>query len=300
MERRHLEYYVAIAEELHFGRAALRLGIATPTLSVQIQEIERRLGARLLDRSSRTVALTSAGEIFLREARDVLMQFERAETAGRRAGRGEIGRLALGYVGSAVFAGTLQEQLRQFRDAHPAADLQVSEWPMGVLPAMLDEGQLDLAFCRMPMALPRSLAFHDLVEDQFCVAVAETHPAGCTGTPVQPASLAQDWFVMPEQAAGAMEVARRGNFIPKVCAQPGHLPAVLAQVSVGVGSVAIVPSALRVAVALPGMVYLPIAGAPIVSTIAAVYRHNEASPIVTRLIEQITATPPRCLPRLGS
>ena len=110
MDRRHLQYYVALAEELHFGRAALRLGIATPTLSVQIQEIERRLGTPLFDRSRREVTLTSAGAIFLAEARNVLRQFEQAEAVGRRAGRGEIGRIEIGYVGSAVHAGALQAQ----------------------------------------------------------------------------------------------------------------------------------------------------------------------------------------------
>ncbi|MGG6374853.1 LysR family transcriptional regulator, partial [Stenotrophomonas muris] len=109
MERRHLEYFVTLAEELHFGRAALRLGIATPTLSVQIQDIERRLGTRLFERGRREAALTSAGEVFLAEARDVLRRFEQAETVGRRAGRGEIGKIEIGYVGSALHAGALQD-----------------------------------------------------------------------------------------------------------------------------------------------------------------------------------------------
>ena len=176
MERRQLEYFVTLAEELHFGRAALRLGIATPTLSVQIQDIERRLGTRLFDRGRREVLLTSAGEVFLAEAPDVLRRFEQAETLGRRAGRGEIGKIEIGYVGSALYAGALQDQLSRFRSRYPGVELQVSEWPMGELPQLLQEGRVDVVFCRPPMDVPDSFGEHTLVEDQFCVALPETHP----------------------------------------------------------------------------------------------------------------------------
>jgi len=293
MERRHLEYFVTLAEELHFGRAALRLGIATPTLSVQIQDIERRLGTRLFERGRREAALTSAGEVFLAEARDVLCRFEQAETVGRRAGRGEIGKIEIGYVGSALYAGALQDQLSRFRDRYPGVDLQVSEWPMGVLPELLQQGRVDVVFCRPPMEVPDSVGEHTLVEDQFCVALPETHPLAQARSPVQPAALAREGFVMPEQPAGAMEVARRGGFIPRIRSQPGHLAAVLAEVSVGVGSVAIVPSVLQRTLVLPGMVYLPLAGPTIVSTIAVQYRQAESSPVVRRLIEQVKQTPCR-------
>lgn len=98
---------------------------------------------------------------------------------------------------------------------------------------------------------------------------------------------------MPEQPVGAMEVGRRGGFIPRIRSQPGHLAAVLAEVSVGVGSVAIVPSVLQRTLVLPGMIYLPLAGPTIVSTIAVQYRRAETSPVVRRLIEQVKDTPCR-------
>jgi len=187
MDRRHLQYYVALAEELHFGRAALRLGIATPTLSVQIQQIERRLGTPLFDRSRREVTLTSAGAIFLAEARNVLRQFEQAEAVGRRAGRGEIGRIEIGYVGSAVHAGALQEQLQRFRSASPDVELKVGEWPMADLPDLLLDGRIDVVFCRLPMEVPDALGSHILIEDQFCVALPASHALAHAGVPVQPA-----------------------------------------------------------------------------------------------------------------
>src|ERR1700761_6649585 len=119
MELRHLRYFVAVTETLHFGRAAEQLGIAPPTLTVQIQEIERALSARLLARTKRSVALTPAGEAFLAEARSVLAQAARAESVGRRAGRGEIGRIEIGYVGSAAYSGVLQTQAARFRQTWP-------------------------------------------------------------------------------------------------------------------------------------------------------------------------------------
>jgi DNA-binding transcriptional LysR family regulator len=230
MDRRHLQYYVALAEELHFGRAALRLGIATPTLSVQIQQIERRLGTPLFDRSRREVTLTSAGAIFLAEARNVLRQFEQAEAVGRRAGRGEIGRIEIGYVGSAVHAGALQEQLQRFRSASPDVELKVGEWPMADLPDLLLDGRIDVVFCRLPMEVPDALGSHILIEDQFCVALPASHALAHAGVPVQPALLAKEAFIMPEQPAGTLEVARRGGFVPDIRSRPGHLVAVLAQV----------------------------------------------------------------------
>src|ERR1700755_140218 len=137
MELRHLRYFVTLAEELHFARAAERLNIAPPTLTVQIQEIERALSARLLVRTKRSVALTPAGEIFLSEARNVLGHFAKAESDGRRAGRGEGGRVEIGYVGSSVYAGVLQDQMSRFSHSSPAVQLHARKFPMGELPKLI-------------------------------------------------------------------------------------------------------------------------------------------------------------------
>jgi|SRR3984893_3483365 len=294
MELRHLRYFVALAEELHFARAAERLNIAPPTLTVQIQEIERTLSARLFVRTKRSVALTPAGEIFLSEARNVLEQFAKAESVGRRAGRGEIGRVEIGYVGSAAFAGVLQDQISRFSRAWPGAHLNAREFPMEELPQLIGEGQVDIGFVRLPMTLPRSLRLHALLRDHFCLALPSGHTQAERTDAVRSGQLAEEAFIAPEQEAGTYEVARRGRFTPRIVSAPGSLLAVLTQVSFGTG-VSVIPSIVRNVVHLPNVVFRPIAGEPILSEVAAVFRVNEASPTVRNLIEQIRESPERRL-----
>ena len=294
MELRHLRYFVALAEELHFARAAERLNIAPPTLTVQIQEIERTLSARLFVRTKRSVALTPAGEIFLSEARNVLEQFAKAESVGRRAGRGEIGRVEIGFVGSAAYAGVLQDQTSRFSRSWPAVHLNARELPMDDLPRLIGEGQVDVGFVRLPMTLPRSLRLHILLRDYFCLALPSGHRQAEGTEAVRSGHLAAETFITPEQEAGTNEVARRGRFTPHIIAAPGSLLAVLTQVSFGTG-VSVIPSIVRNVVHLPNVVFRPIAGEPILSEMAAVFRVNEASPTVRNLIEQIRESPERRL-----
>ncbi|WP_243041226.1 LysR substrate-binding domain-containing protein [Dyella sedimenti] len=290
MELRHVRYFIAVAEELHFARAAERLGIASPTLTVQIQELERSLHARLFARSKRSVALTPAGEAFLAEARLAMAQFERAQSVGQRAGRGEIGRIEIGYVGSAVYAGVLQAQVQRFRKGWPEVAVVAREHRMDDLPGLLEAGGIDVGFVRLPMRLPASLASHTLLNDVFCAALPSTHALTGASGPLRAKALAGEAFIVPEQSLGTYEVARRGRFTPRIGGVPGSLLAVLTQVSVGAG-VAIVPSVLKDVVNMPGVRFKPLAGTPIASGVAAVYRRQERSAAVGKLIRQITGTP---------
>ncbi|HEY3599381.1 MAG TPA: LysR substrate-binding domain-containing protein [Paraburkholderia sp.] len=287
MELRHLRYFIAVAEQLHFAQAAETLGISPPTLTVQIQEIERALDARLFSRTKRSVALTPAGAAFLVEARTAVEQFERALNTGRRAGRGELGRINLGYVGSAAFAGVLQQQIRAFRHAHPDVFIDARELPMEQLPALLDDGRVDIAFVRLPVDLPTSLRTHVLLRDRYCAALPAEHRLVDAAPSIKARAFAHEIFVVPEQPWGTLEVARRGKFSPAIGSAPGSLLAVLTQVSLGEG-VAIVPSVLTQVVALPNVVFRGLAGEPIASEVAAVFRKFEHSPAVKSLIDQMT------------
>src|SRR5829696_2311030 len=127
MELRHLRYFVAVAEELHFGRAASRLRIAQPPLSRQIRDLEREVGTALFERVPRGVELTPAGRAFLPEARQTLSQAERAQRTAQRAGRGEIGRLRVGFVEAAAYSGILPDVLGFFRMHLPNIGLSLFE-----------------------------------------------------------------------------------------------------------------------------------------------------------------------------
>lgn len=260
-----------LAEELHFARAAARLHIATPTLSVQIQEIERRLGAQLFNRTPRSVTLTQAGRIFLEEARQVLERFDRAEFVGRRAAAGQIGRLDIGYVGTAAYAGVLQTSVRLFRRSHPDVDVFTREFDMDALVEKVHLGEFDLGFVRTPMSLPAGLSALCILRDRFCLALPEDHPLTAQASDLEPGQLKDEPLVVPEQIAGTNEVARRGGFLPRIVARPGRMSAVLTEVSLGNG-IAILPSTVRGVIRLPNLVYRDIAGAQIPSEVSLIYK----------------------------
>ncbi|MFG1332478.1 LysR substrate-binding domain-containing protein [Xanthobacter autotrophicus] len=287
MEIRQFRCFVAVAEQLHFSRAAEQLGMAAPSMTKQIQDMERALGVRLFHRTKRSVQLTAAGSLFLDDARRVLEQAERAQDTARRAGRGELGRIVIGYVASTGYAGVLQEQVAAFRCTHPSIDLEFREVAMDLLPEMLDDGRIDIAFLRPPMAYPPGIVAVPLLRDPFVVALPERHPLG-TRAVIEPRDLAGEIFVLPEQDAGTWEVARRGAFDPKLGPRPGSLAAVVILVSLGAG-IAIVPGSLSRAVSVEHVVYRQLSTSPILSEIAAAFRRTEWAPATKAFIAQIRA-----------
>ena len=150
MELRHFRCVLAVAHSLHFARAAAELGISPPALTKQVQETEQLLGTRLFQRSKRAVSLTAAGELFVIEATRALAQLAQAQDVARRAGRGELGRLEIGYVASAAYSGVLQDQFSRFRVSHPGIHIGAREYAMDALPGLLDQGRVDLAFVPRP------------------------------------------------------------------------------------------------------------------------------------------------------
>ena len=287
MELRHFRCVLAVAHSLHFARAAAELGISPPALTKQVQETEQLLGTRLFQRSKRAVALTAAGELFVIEAARALDQLAQAQDVARRAGRGELGRLEIGYVASAAYSGVLQDQFSRFRASHPGIHIGARETAMDALPGLLDQGRVDLAFVRPPLHLPDGIDMVVLLRDRFVLAVQADSPLARLDV-AEPAALAPQAFIVPEQELGTLEVSRRGGFAAQVVSRPGSLVAVLTEVSLGVGC-AIVPHSVMASVQLPGVVFRELAAPQISSEIAVAFRRHEQAPAASAFIAQLRA-----------
>ena len=285
MEIRHFRYFLAVARHRNFTRAAEQLDIAPPTLSRQIQDMERTLGTRLFIRRQRDVSLTEAGTALLAEAEATVRQFEFAQRNAQRAGRGETGHIELGYVASAVYSGVLQQQVQAFSSACAEVSLSVREAPMASLPSMVAEGRFDLGYVRSPMTLPQGLEAIRLKAEGFVLALAADSWLARLKS-VSAAHLQNETFILPEQISGTLHVAAQGGYAPRLGAQPGGLVAVIALVSLRQG-VAVVPASVVGHISLPNVLYRPIEGCDAQSWLSLIHRRFEKSAVVTRYIEQV-------------
>jgi DNA-binding transcriptional LysR family regulator len=292
MELRHLRYFVAVAEKLHFSRAAEQLNISTPTLSHQIQALETMLGAQLLSRRKKSaVSLTHTGKRFLEEARATLRQAENAELVGKRAARGDIGSIAIGYILSASSIGLLPELIANFQKQNPNVLLQINR--METFPQMkaLIDGVIDVAFIRAPQRYPAELTGFVVDRHPYYVAIPKGHHLA-NRKQITLATLADEPFV---GGSLEMEVGFWGNL--GAVSKPGQslrivqrtpdIFSLLTLVAAGVGLGII--SAPMQGVVIPGIVYRKIIGALQEAEIAVAYRKRENAPVVKLFIDGLRA-----------
>jgi DNA-binding transcriptional LysR family regulator len=287
VELRHLRYFVAVAEELSFTRAAERLHIAQPPLSTQIRNLEAALGVALFDRSRRQVALTDAGELLLEESRRLLTQIEQALSATRTAGEGEAGRLTIGFIPSASTS-TLPGHLRAFRRRHPGVELFLRELPPDELAAQLHAGALDLCFLYLPFDDPR-LEQVVVAREPLVAALPEDHRLARSTRVLRLADLRDEPFVLPARHhmpglhARVLAACRSAGFEPEpVQRDVWLLQTVLGLVAAGLG-VALVPESIRDAYST-GVAFRPLrdAGDPV--ELGAVWRADDASPTLRNFV----------------
>lgn len=289
MELRHIRYFLAVADELHFSRAAAKLRIATPTLSAQIQALESLLGARLFTRKTRSVALTHVGRRFLDEARATLRRAEQAELIGRRMAKGEIGSITLGCVLSATFGGIVPWSISNFRALHPEVSFQARA--MGTMAQMKEllEGTLDVGFTRAPDRFPTGLTGFVIDRQPFWLAMPEGHPLAAHKE-LEPRMLVDEPFVAPLLEAeigfpsNVRAVTPAGASI-KIVARVPDIFSALISVAGGVG-VAVVTESLA-QLPLPGVVYRKVANASRSSDHTAVFRRNEPTPLIRDFIAML-------------
>jgi len=177
MDLRHLRYFACVAEELHFGRAAQRLGMSQPPLSQQIRALEEELGVQLLERTSRRVRLTEAGRQFLPEARATLAQADLAARTARSAHRGDVGRLRLGFSTSVPFIPRVVDALSRFRQAYPQVSLELDELTRDEQLSRLEQGLLDVAILRTfsKPDLPANMQSLRIQRDGVILAMRQDH-----------------------------------------------------------------------------------------------------------------------------
>ncbi|HLL79431.1 MAG TPA: LysR family transcriptional regulator [Ktedonobacteraceae bacterium] len=293
MELRHLRYFVAVAEELHFGRAATRLLIVQPSLSQQIRQLEGELGFPLLRRTKRSVELTDAGTVFLAEARKVLAQVQEAQRAARRAYRGEIGRLVIGYISSSTYD-LLPMMLSAYRERFPQVDVALQELTTQEQLRALDEETIQVGLLRLPISDP--LIQVEVVRREPIVCVLpEDHPFA-TRTHIPVAMLANEPFVLQSRQRGGgyyaqlMNLCLAAGFSPNVIQEVTEMHTIVSLVAAGMG-VSLVPLSVN-NIRSQGVVYRELEGSTTLTEMAVARLRNSSSTIVQNFLEvarEITA-----------
>jgi len=260
IELRHLRYFIAVAEELHFGRAALRLNISQPPLSQQIMQLETETGARLFNRTNRSVQLTAAGEQLLSDARAILLQVEQASDRAARLHRGEEGELRIGFTSSAPFTAVVSDALFRFRQRWPQVHIKMQEINTRQQLVPLHEGLLDLGVMRNT-PLPADLRHQLLLSEPLYAVVHKAHPlAGAEKISVT--ALAAEPFVFFDPQGGTalysdiLALLHRYHIKPYITQEVGEAMTILGLVATGLG-VSILPASFRRA-RLSDVVWLPL------------------------------------------
>ena len=286
MELRHLRYFVAVAEELHFGRAAERLHIAQPPLSQQIRQLEGALGFPLLLRAHRRVRLTDGGAAFLGEARAILARVERAAQDARRVARGETGSLALGFIASTTWW-LVPALLQELRRRQPGVALSLAELSTEEQVAALRAGTIQVGLGRPPADDP-AIAAEPLLDEPLAVALPLRHRLA-RGPAVPLRALADEPFVLfprrprPGWADRVLGHCREAGFLPHVAQEVLELSTALALVAAGAG-VTLVPGSVQ-SLRPRGLVYRPLAPPAPTTRLLALYRREDAPPTVARFVE---------------
>lgn len=234
-----LRYFVAVAEERHFGRASLRLGIAQPPLSQQIVKLERSLGMRLLRRTTRRVELTEAGEVLLETARAVLLRLRKGVAAAERASRGEIGSLTIGFPASLALS-LLPEVIRRHRKKAPDVKLHLREMTTTAQIEALRNGLIDVAFLREARPRDPDLTTESIASEPF-IAVLPSRHARASQKRVALSALRHEPFVLFPRAAGPefydriVSLCNAAGFQPRIAQEAVEWQTVVSLVGAGLG-----------------------------------------------------------------
>jgi DNA-binding transcriptional LysR family regulator len=289
MELRQMRYFVAVAEELHFGRAARRVHVAQPALSKQVMNLECELGVRLLDRRGRKVELTEAGRVFLERSRAILEDLEDAGLATARAGSGETGRLTVGFTGMALY-GAAPQIVKTFGERFPGVDLALREMSTPAMVEALLGRRVDVGFLHPPVgeAAGGEVTVEVMASEPLIVALPEGHEL-CRLSEVPLSRLAEERFVIvprdegPELHDRIMGTCHVSGLSPVVANRnaPSQTTAI-GLVAAGVAA-SLVWECMR-NLRRPGVVYRPLAEAALQMQTALAWRQDDSSPVLREFV----------------
>jgi len=287
MELRHIRYFLAVAEEANFTRAAAKLGIGQPPLSQQIRDLEAEVGAALFHRVPHGAELTAAGEAFLGEAKASLASAEKAKLAAQRANRGETGRLALGFTASSAFNPVVSATIRRFQAQWPDVRLSLTELNTLALMERLQRGELDATFMRPSLDDPPGVRLKRLADEPMVVALPASHPLAKRKT-LPLALLATEPFILFPRLVGlslfddVVLACRNAGFELTVAQEAPQISSVVNLVAAELG-VSIVPESIA-QIKLDGVAYRPIEGPPAVARLALAVLKTQRSPVTANLM----------------
>jgi DNA-binding transcriptional LysR family regulator len=294
MEFRHLRYFVAVAEEASFTRAAARLHMAQPPLSTQIRRLEELIGVELFDRSRRAIRLTAAGQALLPEARRLLAERERALAVVRRAGAGEVGRLDIGFIPSAS-NNALPPILREFGRRYPDVELALREVSPDLLIAGLRERRHDVVFIWRPFEDPE-LEQRVVAREPLVAALPSGHPLAARAA-IAVEDLAAEPFVLPERHElpglywNVVDVCREHGFVPRPAQNDVWLvQTLIGLVAAGVG-VALLPASVE-HLHRTGVEYRPVEPAARELEMIAVWRREPAPAVLAAFLAALPGDVP--------
>ena len=290
MELRQLQYFVVLAEELHFSRAAQRLHISQPPLSVAIKQLESRLECKLFERSSKNVRLTAAGQHLLIKAQDILERSRRAAIDTKAIAQGMAGSLRLGFVGSSMYRG-LPQALDELQKLYPKVRVDLHELNSAEQLAALQQGKLDLGLMHT-LAAPVGLQSCSLLREPFMACLPEQH----TFTNQKQISVIdlknERWIlfsgsVSPEYFQRIHNLCVEAGFNPELRHEVRHWLSVLSLVSNNQG-ISIVPACLQ-RVGMPGLVFRPLKNVSVHSEMQAMWQHGPEHPLIPPLLNYLRA-----------
>jgi DNA-binding transcriptional LysR family regulator len=287
MELRHLRYFIAVAEELHFTKAAERLHIAQPPLSQQIQQLEAELGVKLFHRKTkRQVQLTEAGKVFLQEAYQLLVQLETAVALTQRIGRGQTGQLRIGFT-SLVIYDLLPLILRQFHEHFQEVELVLRELTTSQQEQALRDSLIHVGFAHPPLE-DDTLSYKCIHRQTLVVALSSTHSLAQQEQISVRSLLCEPLIVFPRYLAPGlydriMSLFGQENCKPNITQEAIQMQTIIGLVSTGMG-VAITPSSLQ-NLQRSGVAYRPIVEqVPVIET-AIIWQQNSLTPILENFLQ---------------